>query len=76
LQQKNFLLATITQQSVLYEHQDDMHWTLGSLRDLQTFSGFEFFLLPSRVYARPSATARRASSQTQTVGRLVNEDAE
>jgi hypothetical protein len=31
--------------------------------------GFEFFLLPSRVHAHLSATARRASSRTQTVSR-------
>ena len=42
------LLHKRTQQSV--------HWTLGSLRDLQAFSGFEFFLLPSIVHARPSAS--------------------
>jgi hypothetical protein len=38
-------------QSVLHEHQDNMH----------RIAGFEFFLLPSKVHARPSATARRAS---------------
>jgi hypothetical protein len=31
------------------------HWTGGIRRHLQAFSGFEFFLLPSRVHARPAA---------------------
>jgi len=35
------------------------------------FSGLEFSLLPSRVHVRPSATAHRASSRTQTVGQLL-----
>jgi hypothetical protein len=35
-----------------------VHWTLGILRLFKHFSGFKFFLLPSRVHARPSAMLR------------------
>ena len=47
-----------------------MHWTLEILRHFQAFSGFEFFLLPSRVHARPPAMLR----ERQPLGR--NEEKE
>jgi hypothetical protein len=40
---------------MMARHLDWMYWTLGILAHFQAFSGFEFFLLPSRVHARPSA---------------------
>ena len=46
-QKKISSLANCAQQSV--------HWTGGIRRKYQAFSGFGFFLLPSRVRARPPA---------------------
>jgi len=43
------LIKTANRQSVHY-------LTLKILRDLQAFFGFEFFLLPSGVHARPHAS--------------------
>jgi hypothetical protein len=52
-----------------------VHWTLGSLRDLQAFfpgrapgqAGFEFILLPSRIQARPSASIPTVRAASTTV---------
>jgi hypothetical protein len=50
-----------------------MHRTLGTLRVKHFAHAWlrVFFLLSSRVHAHPSATTRRASPRTQTVGRLA-----
>jgi hypothetical protein len=41
---------------VISAAQHSVHWTLGILPHFQAFSGFEFFLLPNIVHARPSAS--------------------
>jgi|GEM_PF-5894055 len=52
-------------------HHDGVHLTCGSLRHASRkhFSGFEFFLLPSRIHARPHAgnANRWAAKRTQVL---------
>jgi hypothetical protein len=38
------------------------------------FPRFEFFLLPSRIHARPSASTLKGASRTQTVGQHRKSD--